>query len=175
MGRLLVGAIPSITISRPTVAQARHKLGYQPGGVQAKLRPWLIPVLDALHDGLGAAQVDRLVTNGEIEFLGFEHMRGRTVRGVFLLDEAQNCTLADLEMFCTRIGDGGQLVICGDPDQSDVDGSGLNNLAAMVSRFSLNAAVIRFDENDVVRSDIASEWVRAFAAMRKKGPLGLVV
>lgn len=171
LAKLLNGKIEKIAITRPTVSATRHKLGYQPGGVSAKLKPWLTPVLDAFYQGLAAAQVDRMMQNREIECLGFEFMRGMTIRdGCLILDEAQNCTIGDLEMVVTRMGDGGQLVICGDPHQNDLGNeSGLNKLAAMVSRYGLNAGVVEFTEDEVVRSETAAEWVKAFKAMRDEG------
>lgn len=167
LNRLLHKQIERIVIARPTVSAPRHRMGFLPGGGDQKMKPWLVPIIDAFKDGTSVAEVERLMKAGQIETLPFEHMRGRTVRdGVFLLDEAQNCTLADLEMFLTRIGENAQAIICGDPDQSDIGENGLSTIADMVERHGLNAGITRFTEDDVVRSATAREWVTAFKAER---------
>ena len=98
-------------------------------------------------------------------------MRGRTIKnGVFILDEAQNCTFNDLAMFITRVGEDATVIICGDldPIQNDLgEESGLAEFVAIAENQSLNAGICRFDENDVVRSEIASEWVKALKKHRE--------
>lgn len=167
--RLVAGQIERIVITRPTISAARHRLGFMPGGLDQKMRPWLVPVMDAFRDGASSAQIERYMQTKEIETLAFEHMRGRTIKnGVFLLDEAQNCTLSDLEMFLTRVGENAQIIICGDPRQTDLeDQSGLATIARMVEEYGLNAGVVNFGDEDVVRSATAAEWVKAFSERHK--------
>jgi phosphate starvation-inducible PhoH-like protein len=171
LNRLLNKSINRIIIARPSISAARHKLGFLPGNGDQKMKPWLVPIVDAFKEGTSGAEVERLMANKQIEVLPFEHMRGRTVKdGVFLLDEAQNCTLGDLEMFLTRIGENAQAIICGDPDQSDIGKeSGLTTIASMVKRHGLNVGMIHFTEDDVVRSQTAREWVKAFKQDREGG------
>lgn len=163
------GRIERIVITRPTVSVPRHRLGFQPGNVDQKMAPWMVPVFDAFKDGAQPSQIDRYRQNKQIEILGFEHIRGRTIKnGVFILDEAQNCTVGDLETFLTRIGENGQAIICGDPMQSDLgEESGLVTVASMVAMYGLNAGIVEFGEDDVVRSVTAAEWVKAFNRHRK--------
>lgn len=167
--RLDSGKIERIVITRPTIAQARHKMGYQPGGVDQKMAPWMVPIFDAFKDGAQPSQIERYKSTKQIEILGFEHIRGRTIKdGVFILDEAQNCTIGDLETFLTRIGENGQAIICGDPVQTDLgEESGLLTVANMVVQYNLTAGLIEFGEDDVVRSATAAEWVKAFNRQRK--------
>lgn len=168
--RLERGQIERIVITRPNISDPRHRLGFQPGGIEQKMRPWMVPIWDAFKKGTSAANIERYVANKQIEVLPFEHMRGRTIEeGVFLLDEAQNCTLRDLEMFVTRIGEGGQLILSGDPDQSDIPDSGLSALSWIAEDHDLDAEIIRFTEDDVVRSAAAAEWVKAFSIRRRYG------
>lgn len=156
--------IKRIVITRPTVSATRHKKGFLPGTDAQKMAPWLVPIMDAFRDGSQPSAMEKYQNDKKIEVLSFEHMRGRTIKdGVFLLDEGQNCTFGDLEMFITRIGENAQIIICGDPDQTDLgEESGLAELMTMALDQGLNAGVVIFDENDVVRSETASEWVKAF-------------
>jgi phosphate starvation-inducible PhoH-like protein len=156
-------------MSRATASATRHKMGFLPGTDAQKMAPWLIPIMSALQESARAGELEKFKNEKRIETLPFEHMQGRTVKdGVFLLDEAQNCTLSDLEMFITRIGEGAQIIICGDQDQV-VPGieSGLMQIVEMIEAFGLNAGVVIFDENDVVRSETAAEWVKAFKLRRQ--------
>jgi len=155
--------IDKIYITRPTVAQKRHVQGFLPGGSAAKNKPWLIPIMDAFRDEVSQAQIDKLTQEGKIEIVPFEFMRGRTFHNaVVLLDEAQNCTFSDLKLFITRTGDNAAIAISGDYYQCDIEDSGLERVTNMVSRHDLNAAVVEFGEDDVVRSEVSAEWVKAF-------------
>lgn len=153
-----------IVMSRATASAARHKLGFLPGDERQKMAPWLVPIMSALHEGTGAQEIEKYRNEKRLEILPFEHMQGRTIKdGIFLLDEAQNCTFTDLQMFITRIGENAQIIICGDHEQV-VPGieSGLYDTILMIQEYGLNAGVVEFDENDVVRSETASEWVKAY-------------
>ena len=158
-----------LVMSRATASAQRHKLGFLPGNDAQKMAPWLVPIMSALREGARQGELEKYQNEKRIETLPFEHMQGRTIKdGVFLLDEAQNCTLSDLEMFITRIGENAQIIICGDQDQI-VPGieSGLMEIVDMIETFGLNAGVVIFDENDVVRSETAAAWVKAFKLRRK--------
>jgi phosphate starvation-inducible PhoH-like protein len=169
LNRLLQQSIKRIVIARPTVSAPRHRMGFLPGTGNQKMKPWLVPIVDAFREGTTAAEVERLLANGAIEVLPFEHMRGRTIKdGVFLLDEAQNCSFGDLEMFLTRVGENAQVVICGDPDQSDIPDSGLNEIVKLAEHYEANAGIVRFLPEDVVRSATAAEWVKIFDERRKQ-------
>ena len=57
-------------------------------------------------------------------------MRGRTLNDAFLiLDEAQNCTPAQMKMFLTRIGFGSTAVVTGDITQTDLPKGALSGLS----------------------------------------------
>lgn len=159
------GKIGALKFARPQASRERHRSGFLPGDLGKKLSPWFAPILDALREEFSQAQIDKLIQSGAIEFLSFEHMRGRTFRDCYvILDEAQNCDWFDLKLFLTRIGEDSRLTVCGDQSQSDVADSGLTRVVALIERERVTAEIIVFDENDVVRSGIAGEWVRAFAA-----------
>lgn len=163
--------VQKILIGRPTVSVGEnHRQGFLPGDLKKKLSPWLVAITSALIEELGSrAEFDKRVQLGEIEFLSFEHMRGRTFDNSFvILDESQNCTLHDLKLFLTRIGENTTYVIAGDPTQVDISNSGLEIVLDMVEEYDLSPAIVEFDENDVVRSAAAKEWVQAFSKRRKE-------
>jgi phosphate starvation-inducible PhoH-like protein len=93
-------------------------------------------------------------------------MRGRTLAHAFvILDEAQNCTSAQMKMFLTRLGEDSRMVVTGDPSQSDLPGGrpdGLNEALANLSGVE-GVAVTHFSEKDVVRHPLVSRIVHAYA------------
>lgn len=160
---LIDGKVEKIIIARVTVSEKKHQLGFLPGKLEQKLGPWLTPILDALKCEMSAAQIDTLRQQGQIEFASFEHMRGRTFQNAFvILDEAQNASFNDLRLFLTRIGTDSIVAVCGDLDQYDVEDSGLADVVCMGLDNDVPMEVVIFDENDVVRSEFARHWVRAF-------------
>jgi len=161
--KLILGQVERLIIARPTAAKAKHRLGFLPGKADDKIAPWLVPVLDGFKAEVSGATIEKMRKAGSIEFLPFEHMRGRSLSGaVVILDEAQNCDLGDLKLFLTRVGSGTQVIVCGDVDQVDIPDSGLASVLAMIEPCGISAVVVEFSDDDVVRSGIAKQWVKAF-------------
>lgn len=161
--RLRAGTIDRIYIARPTVSSPRHRLGFLPGSATKKLAPWLIPILDAFKEEATAREIESWIQQGKIEFVAFEHLRGRTLANCFaILDEAQNCTFGDLKLFLTRKGEDSTYVVAGDPTQVDIPDSGFDPILDMIEDQDLSPTIIEFDAVDVVRSADAKEWVTAF-------------
>ena len=64
-------------------------------------------------------------------------MRGRTLNDSFvILDEAQNCTVPQMLMFLTRMGQRSQVVVTGDPSQVDLPPNTRSGLADAVRRLA---------------------------------------
>lgn len=165
MSRLKRHEIERIIVSRPTVSPSRHRMGFLPGNAAAKQRPWLKPIFDAFKDEVTPAVLDRMTQAGQVEVCPFEHMRGLSFHNaVVILDEAQNCDLRDLKLFLTRVGENSQVVICGDLDQTDMpEDSGLRVVIDLIDRYEwIDASICEFGEDDVVRSEAAKQWVKAF-------------
>lgn len=158
--------IDKICIARPTVSDSAHKLGFLPGKLDQKLAPWLVPIMDAFKDEFHAEELKNYRAAEQIEFISFEHLRGRTLKNCFvLLDEAQNCTYGDLKLFLTRKGENSQFVVTGDTSQIDLPKtipSGLPIIVDIVEKYDLSPTIVKFTEDDVVRSEDAKEWVSAF-------------
>lgn len=161
---LIAGKIDKIILTRPAV-EAGEKLGFLPGDMREKVDPYLRPLYDAMHDMLPAEQVERRLTNGEIEIAPLAFMRGRTLSNAFvILDEAQNTTPVQMKMFLTRLGSNARMVITGDLSQIDLPNgieSGLNEAARILKNIP-DIAFITFDENDIVRHPIVSKIVVAY-------------
>lgn len=167
---LVAGRVERVVVARPMVAQARHRMGFLPGGAAAKMKPWLIPIFDAFKKEAAASVLEQLTSLGKVECVSFEHIRGRTFdNAIIILDEAQNCTLHDLQTFLTRVGENAQIIVCGDTDQCDIEDSGLSLIVDMIDAHGIDASIVEFGPEDVVRSAVAKEWVMAFAARKEAG------
>jgi len=76
------------------------------------------------------------------------------------VDEAQNCTYAQIKMVLTRLGWHSTMVVTGDPDQSDLL-EGLSGLAEIADRLKAvpDVAVVELDERDIVRHPLVGEML----------------
>lgn len=162
--RLQAKQIDKIVLCRVTVARKKHEQGFLPGKLDQKLAPWLVPVIEALKAELGGKLVEQMRQDGRIEIVSFEHMRGRTFdRAFVILDEAQNADYPDLRLFLTRVGEDSQVVCTGDLDQVDVPDSGLFDIIEIaIDDDDVPMDVVIFSSDEVVRSEFASAWVKAF-------------
>jgi len=157
--------VERLILSRPAL-EAGERLGFLPGDLKEKIDPYLRPLYDALFDVMGE-QCTRLMEQGIIEVAPLAFMRGRTLSRAFvILDEAQNCSSAQVKMFLTRLGEDSRMVVTGDPSQSDLPGGraeGLNEALAILHDVE-GAAVARFSERDLVRHPLVSRIVAAYNA-----------
>jgi phosphate starvation-inducible PhoH-like protein len=152
-----------VVITRPNVPSGRS-LGFFPGTLEEKIAPWVAPLTEAMKERMGAAAFEIALKTGDIEIVPFEVMRGRTFKNcLVILDEAQNTTVNEIKMFLTRIGDDCQVIINGDVSQTDLrETSGLRIVMHMIKSRMMPIPVVEFTRNDVVRSGICAEWVKAF-------------
>ena len=164
VSQLITGSVDRLILSRPAV-EAGERLGFLPGDMKEKVDPYLRPLYDALYDCLPAEQVERRMASGEIEIAPIAFMRGRTLAQAFIiLDEAQNTTPAQMKMFLTRFGEGSRMVVCGDPNQTDLprgQESGLNDATAKLADIE-GISMVRFGIGDVVRHPVVGRIVEAY-------------
>ena len=154
------GKVERIILSRPAM-EAGESLGYLPGDMHEKMAPYLRPLYDALGDRMGGKRVRQLLEEGTIEIAPVGFMRGRTLNNAFVvIDEAQNCTYAQLKMLLSRLGWHSTMVVTGDPDQSDLL-DGMSGLADIAKKFETieNIAVVRLKSEDIVRHPLVAEML----------------
>src|SRR3712207_2230807 len=142
-----------IILTRPAV-EAGERLGFLPGDMLAKVDPYLRPLFDALYDMLDADRLSAYMERGTIEVAPLAFMRGRTLNDSFIiLDEAQNTSPEQMQMFLTRLGFGSRVVVTGDQTQIDLprdQRSGLIHVQNILADIE-GIAFIRFGHQDVVR------------------------
>ncbi len=162
-------AVKRIVLTRPAV-EAGERLGFLPGDLAQKVDPYLRPLYDALYDLMGFDKVMKLIERNTIEVAPLAFMRGRTLNHAFvILDEAQNTTPEQMQMFLTRIGFGAKAVVTGDITQIDLPKgvkSGLKDAAEVLSDVR-GIAFTQFTKEDVVRHPLVARIVDAYAKNRK--------
>jgi PhoH-like ATPase len=140
-------AFQRLVVSRPVFPLGKD-IGYLPGDVEEKLRPWMQPIRDNLDFLMGASAVagrakgkkdlQSLFDLGMIEVEPLTYIRGRSMPNQYLIvDEAQNLTPHEIKTIITRAGEGTKVVLTGDPYQIDnpyIDSSS-NGLTFVVDRF----------------------------------------
>jgi phosphate starvation-inducible PhoH-like protein len=168
---LTEGKVDRLILSRPAV-EAGEKLGFLPGSMEEKVDPYLRPIHDALRDMLMDRQIAAYREEGKIEIAPLAFMRGRTLSNAFvILDEAQNTTPQQMKMFLTRLGEGSQMVVTGDPTQIDLprgQPSGLDEAREILEGVQ-GVGIVTFTDEDVVRHPIVQRIVRAYDAHERRG------
>ena len=156
--------VARIILTRPAV-EAGERLGFLPGDLLAKVDPYLRPLFDALHDMLDAERVAAHLERAVIEVAPLAFMRGRTLNDSFIiLDEAQNTSPEQMQMFLTRLGFGSKVVVTGDITQIDLPRdhrSGLVNVMGVLDGVP-DIAFVRFSDADVVRHKLVQRIVSAY-------------
>jgi len=174
-----------ITVSRPVVAMG-EQLGFLPGSLDEKMRPWLQPIHDALDllmrpstplgprrkqqkPNVGTAPVtakkpyEILMEQGILEIEALCYIRGRSIPNrYFILDEAQQLTPQEAKTIVTRMSRDSKLVMVGDPAQIDnpyVD-SRSNGLVYTRNRLKGQPFVAHIALNRGERSELAEAGAR---------------
>lgn len=160
------GQIKKLVLVRPAVEAGEH-LGFLPGDLEAKINPYLRPLLDALHDLLPYDQIRRYMGNDLIEIAPLAYMRGRTLNDAYIiLDEGQNATVPQMKMFLTRMGQNARIVVTGDTTQVDLPQGVLSGLADAVERLGAvrGIGIVTLDKRDIVRHPLVQAIVEAYEA-----------
>lgn len=156
VGLGLAHAVPllqKVVVCRPAV-EASRGLGFAKGDPFEKYGPWVAPVVE---------NAAKFVEGGSVmQHLDLQQMatlQGRTFDGPAILDEAQNCTVEELLLFLTRMGQGSKLLISGDPDQAVIPNSGL--LAWMRCLDGVpGVAAIDFPPDQNLRHPLVAEFLK---------------
>ena len=176
--RLERGHFERIVITRPMV-DVGTSLGFLPGTLEEKLKPWGGPIEDNLRaivqvpspdDGRGSVKRSSgragksfdaktwLEMEDRLELVPLTYIRGRTFRNTFvILEEAQNLERGPLKVLLTRLGEGSVVVILG--DESQIDNQFLsrrnNGLLHAINAFRFWPQAVHIHLEDIVRSDLA--------------------
>jgi phosphate starvation-inducible PhoH-like protein len=153
-----------IILTRPAI-EAGERLGFLPGDMLAKVDPYMRPLFDALYDMMDPDRLSAYMERGTVEVAPLAFMRGRTLNDSFIiLDEAQNTSPEQMQMFLTRLGFGSKVVVTGDVTQVDLprdQASGLIQVREILGSID-GIAFVEFTHQDVVRHKLVQRIVEAY-------------
>jgi phosphate starvation-inducible PhoH-like protein len=162
--------VRKVVLVRPAV-EAGESLGYLPGDLQAKINPYLRPLMDALREMMDHELIQRYKEADLIEVIPLAYMRGRTLEEAFIiLDEAQNTTVPQMRMFLTRMGAGSKIVVSGDTTQIDLPPHCKSGLVDGLERLRglERIASVKLTHADIVRHPLVQQIVNAYEHRPKK-------
>ncbi|MEW6756750.1 MAG: PhoH family protein, partial [Acidobacteriota bacterium] len=153
-----------LLVTRPIFPMGRD-IGYLPGELEEKLKPWMQPIFDNLELLLNLSYSNRghdayreLVDQRILQIEALTYIRGRSIPNQFLIvDEAQNLTPHEVKTIVTRAGEHTKIVLTGDPYQIDnpyIDSSS-NGLTYVVERFKAQKEAGHITLSRGERSDLA--------------------
>jgi phosphate starvation-inducible PhoH-like protein len=146
---LVQGRVKKLVLVRANIPTGKT-LGSFPGDIYDKLGPWLAPM------------------TSQIEFHPLETIRGASFEDtIILVDESQNLTYEEVKAITTRIGENSKMILMGDPMQRDTRDSGLTTFKKIINQFNLEIPVVEFDLDDIVRSDLVAQLVKAYVKYEK--------
>jgi len=171
------GKYQRLVLTRPAL-EAGEKLGFLPGDLEEKIKPYLQPIYDALYDIMKYDELKRWTERKIIEIVPLAYMRGRTLSNSFIiLDEAQNTTFEQMKMFLTRLGINSKAVITGDITQIDLPltslTSGLVEIQTILSGIK-GIKFIYFSHKDVVRHSLVKDIINAYETHYRKKKKGSI-
>jgi phosphate starvation-inducible PhoH-like protein len=162
--------VRKVVLVRPAV-EAGESLGYLPGDLQAKINPYLRPLMDALREMMDHEMIQSYKEADLIEVIPLAYMRGRTLNEAFIiLDEAQNTTVSQMKMFLTRMGTGSKIVVSGDVTQIDLPPHSKSGLVDGLERLRglERIASVELGRADIVRHPLVQKIVNAYERRPRK-------
>ena len=153
--------IETIIITRPLVCTGKE-IGSLPGELNEKIAPYLLPMQENLKHFLGRAFYGEYFNQKRIRYMPLEVMRGSTFNySYMILDEAQNCSMEQIKMFITRMGEGSKVLINGDIKQTDIKSR--SGLAECINRlYNIDGVgVCELTHQDIQRNGILGRVLTA--------------
>lgn len=151
--------VSEIIYVRSIAESASKTLGSLPGEIDDKFKPFIMPLLDKLHELLPSGDVKFLQGDNRVRAIPINYLRGAHLNAqIIIADEAQNFDKKELTTLITRMGQFSKMFICGDPMQSDINGrSGFNSFYDIFNdQESRDNGIfcVEFTKEDIVRSGI---------------------
>jgi phosphate starvation-inducible PhoH-like protein len=160
--------VSDIVLVRSAVESSDSKLGYLPGDINEKVNVYMTPFNEKFSELVTEPQIHRLHKDNRITICPINFARGLHFAVKFICcDESQNLTIRELQTLFTRMGEFSKMIICGDPDQSDLPfgKSGFNTVyKAFNNDDAKNHGVhcVELTEDHIVRSELCRYVTHVF-------------
>ncbi len=160
--------IHRIVVIRPVIGNKfGESIGALPGSIAEKMLPYGSSIIDNLNAFLDREAINKLLTDGTIEFIPLSLLRGRSLNNAFVIvEEAQNIKLAGkgVYMVMSRLGASSKMVFNGDLSQSDL-GDDQSALADAIERLKdmRDVGIVKlYDKVDIQRHPLLYEIMERF-------------
>lgn len=167
--------VSDLVFVRAAVESADSKLGYLPGDISGKFEPYMGPFEDKLEELLPANEVKRLKAENRLVFQPINFCRGASWTAKFIcVDEVQNLTVNEIQTLMTRIGKFTKMILCADPQQSDLPKAKQGGFEQCIKMFNSEEAQqhgiysITFDHEDIMRSELCKFIVGTFEKSKQE-------
>jgi phosphate starvation-inducible PhoH-like protein len=152
--------VSDIVLVRSAVESSDSKLGYLPGDINEKVNVYMTPFNEKFSELVTEPQIHRLHKDSRITICPINFARGLHFAIKFVCcDESQNLTIRELQTLFTRMGEFSKMIICGDPDQSDLP-PGKSGFNTVYKAFDTEDArehgvyCVELTEDHIVRSEL---------------------
>ena len=109
-----------IIVAKP-MRGADVNLGALPGNIHQKIQFTFQPFIDIFLDFITENGFKELCQNKIIDMLPITYWRGLTFNDCYIIiDELQNCTVQQLKLIISRMGQNSKMLLLGDVEQSDI-------------------------------------------------------
>jgi PhoH-like ATPase len=150
-----------LIMTRPVQPMGKD-IGFLPGDIDEKMKPWMAPLqdnLELLFSDKGANFLDMQREAGLIEVEALTYIRGRSIpKSFIIIDESQNLTLHEIKTIITRVGEDSKIVLTGDIMQIDnpyID-SVDNGLSCVIEKFKNHSIAAHVTLTRGERSQLAT-------------------
>jgi len=119
------GKIRNIYFVRNPVESSNHGLGFLGGDFNAKMDPYIQPMMDHLNELLPTSQIKALLENGFIQSIPVGFLKGRTFNSSLIIaDEVEDFTVNDFRLIMGRLGKRSKMLLIGDSEQVNIKNTG---------------------------------------------------
>lgn len=151
-------SVSRIVVTKPILEAADEEIGFLPGEIEEKVKPYFQNIIDAFEDHIGPTMTKKLIDSQKIIFSPIAYLRGASLNNAFIIsDEAQNLTKKGIKLLMTRIGEGSKMVLNGDADQVDLPKTSDSGLAHAISRLrgkNSKIGVVEMNRDDIQRNPL---------------------
>ncbi len=155
-----------ILLTRPIVPLSNKDIGFLPGDVQSKIKPYMQPLYDNLaviraqfpEKSEMFQRLKKLLEDEKLIIEPLAYIRGRSlVKMYMIVDEAQNLTPHEVKTIITRAGEGTKVVFTGDINQIDHPYLGINSngLSTLIDKMQGQKIYAHIDLQKGERSELA--------------------
>lgn len=149
------------------IVESSERIGFLPGKYEEKVAPYEAPYKAICQEFLNYFNpYDILKSLDLLEFHAPNYIRGVTLEGIIIIEEAQCIDYPTLRDIISRAGANTKIVLNGDVRQDDLakirKKSGLGKLVNVLNLMPYgDVATIEFQLDDIVRSDVVKNFLIA--------------